>query len=301
VPAQGHALTLIPIPQDDRRIAALARAGLLAAALVLCLAGAAPARPAADETGFQSVTIPLIAEGKPDAGDSAVTGYLFAPGGGGRFPAVVLLHGCNGYDWRLLGQPGWSLAKTYAQRYVAHGYVALVLDSYEPRGVGNACGQPMLVGPTRRAWDALSAARWLGALASVDRDRLVLQGDSHGGWTVLMTLQQGLWHLPEHFAAGIAFYPACYPVSGFSAPLLILIGDADDWTPSWRCRQMVDRLDRAGSGGDVVLKIFPGAYHGFDFPVPAHTNRLGHFIRYDAAATAASWQAIDAFLAGHVR
>lgn len=272
----------------------------IAAGLLLAAAGAM-AGPPADETGFRRVTIPLIAEGKPDARDTAVTGYLFMPAGGGRFPAVVLIHGCNGYDWQLPRQAGWRLAKSYAQRYVAQGYAALVLDSFEPRGVANACGDPLLVAPRRRAWDALSAARWLGALGSIDRDRLVLQGDSHGGWTVLVTLQREPWPAPEHFAAGIAFYPYCYRVAGFTAPLLILIGDADDWTPAWRCRQMLDALPRDGSGGDVELKIFPGATHAFDFPQPARTNRLGHFMRYDAAATAASWQAIDAFLAQHLR
>ncbi|HXZ00539.1 MAG TPA: dienelactone hydrolase family protein [Stellaceae bacterium] len=290
-------MTPVRIPQDDVSGGSLLARVLAAWLLVWLVAAPALAQPAAEESGFKSVSIPLIAEGLPDARDSAVTGYLFAPEGNGKVPAVVLIHGCNGYDWRLPRQPGWALAKAYAQRYVAHGYAALVLDSFAPRGVDNACGQPMRVAPMRRAWDALSAARWLGALPTVDRDRLVLQGDSHGGWTTLMTLQAGLWHLPEHFAAGIAFYPACYRVDGFSAPLLILIGDADDWTPAWRCRQMVDALH----GGDVELKIFPGAYHAFDFPLPARTNRLGHFMRYDAAATTASWEAIDAFLAEHLR
>ncbi|HEX6843180.1 MAG TPA: hypothetical protein VF113_16720 [Stellaceae bacterium] len=34
---------------------------------------------------------------------------------------------------------------------------------------------------------------------------------------------------------------------------------------------------------------------------PARTTRLRHFMTDDAAATEASWQAIDAFLAAHVR
>jgi dienelactone hydrolase len=268
--------------------------------LLLLAAGRIDAQPADNDGSFKAVTIPLIAEGKPEARDTTVTGYLFSPAGAGPFPAVVLIHGCSGYGWTTRGQPGWALFETYARRYVAHGYVALVLDSFAPRGIYNACGQPRLVSPRRRAWDALSAARWLGGLGTVDRQRLVLQGDSHGGWTVLVALQAGLWHVPEHFAAGIAFYPYCYDVAGFSAPLLVLIGESDDWTPAWRCRQMVDDLRRAGAGNEVELHVFPGAYHAFDFPLPAHTNLLGHFMRYDAAATTASWQAIDAFLAAHL-
>jgi dienelactone hydrolase len=59
---------------------------------------------------------------------------------------------------------------------------------------------------------------------------------------------------------------------------------------------MVRALESKGHQ-EVELKVFPGATHAFDFPVAARTNALGHFLAYDAAATAASWQAIDAFLA----
>ena len=161
------------------------------AALVLAGASAGQARPASDERGFETASIPLIAEGKPDPSDSVVTGYLFVPAGSGPFPAVVIMHGCNGLDWLVSGRPGWTLFKRYAARYVAHGYAALILDSFEPRGVGNACGSPMSVSPQRRAWDAFSAARWLGARGDIDKTRLVLQGDSHGGWTTLVALEAG--------------------------------------------------------------------------------------------------------------
>lgn len=82
--------------------------------------------------------------------------------------------------------------------------------------------------------------------------------------------------------------------------MLVLIGGSDDWTPGRHCSAMVAHLARK-SGSAVELKIFPGATHAFDFPLPARTNRLAHFMTYDAAATAASWQAIDAFLAAHIR
>ena len=264
-------------------------------------AGAAGGGPAAGETGFERVEIPLVVAVAPDAAGMTVIGYLFRPEGGGRFPAVVIMHGCNGLDWAVAGQPGWLLAKSYAERYVRHGYVALVLDSFAPRGIGNACGKPLTVSAGRRAADAYSAAAYLAAKAFVDRDRIVLQGDSHGGWTTLVALETGGAAMPVHFAAGIAWYPACYRARGFSAPLLILIGTADDWTPAAACTTMSKRLGRNGHGADIVLKIFPGATHAFDFPLPPRTNYLGHHLAYDRQATEASWQAIDAFLQHYVR
>jgi dienelactone hydrolase len=273
-----------------------------ALAILILAAAIAPAGWAiAAEDPFSTVTIPLIADGKPDAGDSTVTGYLFRPPGTGPFPAVILMHGCNGLDWGLPRRPGWALLVDYAKRYVAHGYVALILDSFTPRGVGSVCGNLALVRPLRRAWDAFSAARWLGAQPGVDKDRLVLQGDSHGGSTLLVTFEAGRWRLPERFAAGIAFYPGCYRTrAGFTAPILILIGDADDWTHATDCTALAESLRRTG-GPELTLEIFPGATHAFDFPLALRTNALGHTMKYDAAATSASWQAIDEFLARHVK
>jgi dienelactone hydrolase len=187
---------------------------VISAATILAGAGASWARPAADGRGFDTVSIPLIAAGKPDPADNVVTGYLFMPDGGGPFPAVVIMHGCNGLDWHVSGTPGWALARRYPVRYVAHGYAALVLDSFEPRGLGNICGNPAAVSQQRRAWDAVSAARWLGARGDIDARRLVLQGDSHGGSTVLATLEVRRGAGP--FAAGIASIPTVSRTRGAS-------------------------------------------------------------------------------------
>jgi dienelactone hydrolase len=126
-------------------------------------AAAALARPFSKETGLDTVSIPLIAEGKLDPQDNTVTGYLFKPMGSGPFPAVVIIHGSGGLGWIAPTRPSWMLFKRYAACYVAQSYAALILDSFEPRGVDNVCGKSMKVSPLRRAWDALSAARWLGA------------------------------------------------------------------------------------------------------------------------------------------
>jgi len=64
--------------------------------------------------GFAKVAVPLIADGKPYAFDTEVSGYLFKPEGAGPFPAVILIHGCNGLDWSRPRQPGWLLLKGYA-------------------------------------------------------------------------------------------------------------------------------------------------------------------------------------------
>src|SRR5262249_40110206 len=89
------------------------------------------------------------------------------------------------------------------------------------------------------------------------------------------------------FAAAIALYPGCGrsfggwsverakpggPIFGYSgafkplAPLLILIGELDDWTPAEPCRKLAEAAQAAGY--PVEIRIYPGAHHSFDSFLP---------------------------------
>ena len=46
------------------------------------------------------------------------------------------------------------------------------------------------------------------------------------------------------------------------APLLILIGEKDDWTPAEPCRRLAEGSRAAGYPVDI--KIYPDAHHSFD-------------------------------------
>jgi dienelactone hydrolase len=247
------------------------------------------------------VTIPLISDGKPDQATTSVTGYVFRPAGAGPFPAVILLHGCEGLGWRTARQAGWQFLSGRAERLVGLGYLALVLDSFEPRGVREACGKPLTVSPDRRAWDALSAVRFLVNQGDVDPARVVLEGRSHGGVVVLVALERDRWHVPEHFAGGIAWYPGCrWTRAGFTAPVLILIGEADDWTKAGECRDLARRLASSGEDANLLLRVYPNATHAFDAPGGAR-YAYGHWMQHDPTATADAWIEVDAFLREHLQ
>ena len=71
------------------------------------------------------------------------------------------------------------------------------------------------------------------------------------------------------FKRAVAFYPACRVQSespSFSArlPLLILMGDADDWTPAAPCGYLAKAAQARGEQVGIVL--YPGAHHDFDHP-----------------------------------
>jgi dienelactone hydrolase len=99
-------------------------------------------------------------------------------------------------------------------------------------------------------------------------------GGSHGGSSVLATLVTPPPSGLGGFAAGVALYPACAIVglrntSGIYqpvAPVLILIGEKDDWTPAAPCSELAATARSAGH--PVAIKIYPGAHHSFDSSAP---------------------------------
>ncbi|MDR3438324.1 dienelactone hydrolase family protein [Telmatospirillum sp.] len=237
---------------------------LLAATLVGWLAGGRTAK------ALEDVSFPSL-----DAAATEVHGVLVKPVGPGPFPAVVGMHGCGG----LFNRQGKLVAResAWAETLSARGYVVLFPDSFGSRHLGGACADG---GPNARPWaersyDAYGALRYLQSLPFVIGDRIGLVGWSHGGGTVLFTVAAATETRPAElpkgdFRAAVAFYPGWCSARQLGdswttkIPLLLAIGDADDWT---RARPCVERLQSAIDGGAPVrIKTYDGAYHDFDWP-----------------------------------
>jgi dienelactone hydrolase len=62
-----------------------------------------------------------------------------------------------------------------------------------------------------------------------------------------------------------------------AAPLLILIGESDDWTPAAPCRALAAQVGAA----KLTLVTYPGAYHVFDVTEPV---RVRHGLAYSQSA-----------------
>jgi dienelactone hydrolase len=200
-------------------------------------------------------------------GPSAAGGYeLLAPQGGGPFPAVVVMHGCDGVS---------AHTRAWAQRLVGWGYAALIVDSFRPRGISSVCNRGLTVPPSVRAADAVAAKAYLQGLPNITKGRIGLIGFSHGGWAALTAAGS--------FTAVVAYYPWC---SGHvPANTLVLIGSSDDWTPSQRC-----------SGGNV--KVYSGATHAFDARV--NGTYLGHRMAHDAGAASDAEERTHQFFAARL-
>ena len=196
----------------------------------------------------------------------------------GPAPAMVLMHGCGGQ----LDRNG-HLAERYtglADRLNHMGVHVLVLDSFTSRGVKEVCTQHVGTRPInqqQRRRDALGALKWLSEQPQVDKTRLGLLGWSNGGSTVLAALNM---RHPEVAAAGlrpslaVAYYPGCEAElqRGFEAstPLLMLLGESDDWTPAGPCKALAHQ---AKSGPPIEWEAYEGAFHGFDGTAPVRLRR----------------------------
>jgi dienelactone hydrolase len=239
------------------------------------------------------------------------------PHGPGPFPAIVIMHDCSGLGTGSSGAPD-----RWAKELVGRGYVVLMPDSFTERGFPNgvctdASPSRMDVSAARRADDAYATLAYARTLPYVDGSRVGVMGGSHGGTTTLVTMVSPPPG-PRGFAAAVALYPACGPRRGGLdasavyrpvAPVLILIGEKDDWTPAEACRRLADAAQ--GAGQPVSIKIYPGAYHSFDSnnPVryvarrvnPSSPTGRGATTGGDPQAWADSIREVTAFFGRHLR
>lgn len=221
-------------------------------------------------------------------------GELHKPEGRGPFPAVVLMHGCGGW------QPAVRYTMNrYAEQFVAKGFVVLDLDSFGPRGLGN--GKVCESVPRQqealdyRTWDAHDALQYLQSQRFVDAASVFLMGQSNGG-SVAINVAKG--DGPAHgsapnFRGVVAYYPWCGSFEGrrvvnLQSPLLVFGGARDDWVPASECQGV------RSSGAELKLVIYPEAAHSFDLEIIPQ-RYLGNLIGKDPFAAEDSRQRMMSF------
>lgn len=246
---------------------------------------------------------------------------VLKPEGAGPFPAIVILHDCSG-----LGPRGGGSPRRWARLLADEGYVVALPDSFTPRGFPDGvCTEPSPdranVAPFRRVRDAYDALDRVRALPYVDGARVGVMGGSHGGSTTLATLAVLAGDPPalaerkrRGFVAGLALYPGCAignprfdRAYAPAAPLRILTGALDDWTPAAPCEALAANAKGAGA----TIKVYPGAHHAFDSAAPVRyvaTRNNGNAPSGHGATTggnAAAWadarDEVKAFFARHLK
>jgi dienelactone hydrolase len=238
------------------------------------------------------------ADGKTD-----IVGYLFAPATAGPHPAIVMLHGRSGpYSSNVnatctlvsRSQPSPCNAaglskrhKMWGNYWAQHGYIALLPDSFGPRGKAHGFGRHTHDDPERddvnertvRPLDAEGALTYLRGRDDVDHTRIFLQGWSNGASTALnvMARQGGQ---TSAYRAALVFYPGCGtgsllgPELSTSAAITMFLASDDEEVSPVNCMHVADRSREAGTRIDVVT--YRGATHDFDEPSKSRQSVAGN-------------------------
>ena len=255
-------------------------------------------------------------------GHTQLRGFLYRPAGDGPWPAVVMLHGRAGpyssaargrYDATTLSQRH----RMWGEFWAAHGYAALLVDSFGPRGyaagfaAGTYASRPAEVNEQRvRPLDAYAALAWLRSRADVIADRIGLQGWSNGAMATLAIMaERPLQFTPPFdkpspatgFRAALAFYPGCSAQAGTGwrsyAPMIMMVASRDEEVSPVTCRRLADEVRRATpapNAGTFEFVWYEGAQHAFDDP-----GKTRQSVEANRLATEDAKQRAEAFF-GHL-
>jgi len=219
--------------------------------------------------------------------DTGVTvrALLFRPPSAtGRVPVIVGLHGCGGmWSARADGSDRLNARSVaWTGRFLAQGYAVLWPDSFNPRGKRSVCALPRgdpSIDPAVRQLDVLGALSFVAAQPGLDASRVGLVGWSHGGSTVLATVNgkdaraaafYAAAGAPKPPRAAVAFYPGCGVSSRLrdgwlpSVPLALFSGALDDWSSTPVCERLT--ASARARGAAMTITVYAEAHHGFDGP-----------------------------------
>jgi dienelactone hydrolase len=202
---------------------------------------------------------------------TVLTALVFQPKGPPT-GAVVALHGCGGLFATRGARKGRLNARhqAMADLLVEQGYSVVFPDSLTPRGESELCTQKIgtrKIDQTARRADALGTLAWVAAQSWARPQHVALLGWSHGGSAVLSATdgtRADVRAVRVRPAVAVAFYPGCSAAlkSRYqpSAPLVLMLGEKDDWTPPGPCIEL-------GKAVAAEVNVYADSYHDFDNPM----------------------------------
>jgi len=210
-------------------------------------------------------------------------------------PAIIFFHGCGGER---------PMHTAHAEAIADAGFAAVIVNSFEPRGIGRlgamtqVCSGTRLMGQERAA-DVFAALEIVREIDGIDAERLVLAGWSHGGWALLDAMSfisegrrpPALTDGDINFD-GVVHVVPIYPFCGFPArasgrigsnlpPIEMILAERDMIAPHSECERLAHRANEAGA--EIEYEVWEGVTHAFDdTDAPALDPRM----TYNAEAAA---------------
>lgn len=223
------------------------------------------ARPRSTRIYFDSYTPPtmydLAREQRQNWAPQTVWGELTFPPKSKPVPAMVIMHGSAGIE---ANTTMWVAALN------SIGVATFVVSSFEPRGITSTVNDQTLLSPAANLMDGLQALQLLAADRRIDPERIGVMGFSRGGEVAFRSAVEPLRHAviksDVKFALHIPLYSGCNQVYWSrqltGAPLLSLLGSADDYTGAAPCERLASLYE--GAGADIRTIQYEGAHHSFD-------------------------------------
>jgi dienelactone hydrolase len=215
---------------------------------------------------FQSFTpkslFDLARERRAGWAEQKVWGDLSFPSRSqGKLPVMVLSHGSAGVEQSM---------NQWVEALSDIGVATFVVDSFAPRGVKRTAEDQSLLSPAANLMDAFQALQLLATHPRIDPKRIGVMGFSRGGEvafrSALEPLLRAVVKSDLKFALHIPVYAGCNQVYWSplvtKAPLLNLVGAADDYTHAAPCEALAAKY--AAAGTPVRSINYPGAHHSWD-------------------------------------
>jgi dienelactone hydrolase len=206
----------------------------------------------------------------------------FPSGASGKIPAAVILHTCSG--------PGITETRI-KEHLLKSGFATLTFNNQTPRGwsPGQVCGGKIRGGASNwtQLGDAYSALLLLTKHPGIDSTRIAVVGASQGGGTAFLASFEKpraalVGKEGPGFNAHVSFFPGgSYAFHGAEAhtgaPVLLMLGEKDDWTPAKRVTTVVKYLQNKTPELPIQIKQYD-AYHGWLSNAPkSYSNRRKSF------------------------
>ena len=170
----------------------------------------------------------------------------------------------------LAGSKGWANHHyKYLEMYNEMGIATFEINSFKSRNVTSTVGSQITVTTAMMILDSYKALEVLSNHPNINSKKVAITGWSLGGGVALYAGWEPLRKAinpAQSFIAHLPFYPPCLVeplnLDFTSAPIHILIGELDDWTPADQCVGLVNKLH--DSGADINITVYNESHHSFD-------------------------------------
>lgn len=210
-----------------------------------------------------------------DSGGFNIDAFVAKPAGGGKHPAILVIHDSQGLDD--------SIRKT-AKQFADAGFIALAPDFTTRLGGTRTPGQMAQavsrLSPNLSVQDARAAFAYLQKDPEVDAAKISTVGYGWGGWRSFMLAAS----VPELYRAVV--YCGSTPSQSFDAVHAPVLAHYAQYDFRVTGNALLTEKAMTGAGKKFTYFVYPKVYHGFYDPD----------MQYDAAADHLAWMRTLDFL-----